>query len=288
MRDHYSIRELCTALGVSPSGYHAWKRRRPGPRAQANERLLEHMRQIHAHRHSRAYGSPRMTAELRARGHRCSRGRVARLMRLEGIRARPRRPYRPRTTQPDHAAAPSPNLLAQQEPPTQPGQQLVSDITYIPTREGWLYLTIILDLYSRAIVGWDVSDSLAAEGVQRALLRACKAGHIRPEALFHSDRGVQYTSRLVRDSLAVPRCRQSMSAKGYCYDNAYAESCFASIKDELLPPEGLFDTQLLARRAIFDYIETFYNRTRLHSSLGYRSPLQFLELYFRNNNPHLN
>ena len=288
MRDQYTISELCTALKVSRSGYHAWKTRKPGPRAQANERLLEKMRQIHAHRHMRAYGSPRMRAELNAQGQSCSRGRIARLMRRAKLHARPRRPYRPRTTRADNAAAASPNLLAQQAPPTRPHQQIVSDITYIPTRQGWLYLTIVLDLFSRAILGWDLPNSLAAEGVQRALRRALQRQRIAPGVIFHSDRGCQYTSTLVRRTLAGPKWTQSMSAKGNCYDNAYAESCFASIKDELLPQGGVFDTQLQARRAIFDYIETFYNRRRRHSSLGYRSPHQFLELYFQSQLNHTN
>lgn len=288
MRDDYSICELCNALGVSRSGYHAWKARAPSKREQDNQRRLAAIREIHAHRHTRAYGAPRMVIELKGRGLPCTRKRAARLMRQEGIRARPRRPYRPKTTQSDHAASPSPNLLAKAPKPEAPGEQLVSDITYIPTAEGWLYLVIVMDLFSRAILGWDLSASLAAEGVQRAIERAQRGPYARPRAIFHSDRGCQYTSRLVRRGLVPPKWRQSMSAKGYCYDNAFAESCFASLKHEMLPESGRFESHRQARRVIFDYLETFYNRRRLHSSLGYRSPFRFLELYFQKQNHHLN
>lgn len=288
MRAEYSITELCEALEVSRSGYHRWRGAKPGPRAKGNAVLLEEIREIHRHRHMRAYGSPRMSVELRERGLSCSRGRVARLMRSEGLRARPRRPYRPKTTQPDHGACPSPNLLAQEPPASAPGRQLVSDLTYIPTDEGYLYLVVVMDLFSRAIVGWDLSASMAAQGVQRAFERARARGAIRPGAIFHSDRGSQYSSALVRKALAAPGCRQSMSAKGYCYDNAFAESCFASLKNEMFPDSGRFCSHDHARRAIFDYLETFYNRRRRHSSLGQRSPLQFLELYFQKQYQQLN
>jgi putative transposase len=153
MRENYSITELCEALGVTRSGYHAAAIRPVSRREEENCKLLDAMNLIHHHRHTHSYGSPRMTHELHANGHVCSENRVAALMRREGIRARPRRPFRPKTTRPDHAAHPSPNLLAQAGPPTAPGTQLVSDITYIPTREGWLYLVIVLDLFSRSILG---------------------------------------------------------------------------------------------------------------------------------------
>jgi len=209
-------------------------------------------------------------------------------MREEGIQARPRRPFRPKTTQHDQAACASPNLLAHSEPPSAPGQQLVSDITYIRTAEGWLYLVIVLDLYSRAILGWDLSTSLDADGVSRAVGKAVQSGYVHPEAIFHSDRGCQYTSEAVRKVLAGPGLRQSMGARGYCYDNAFAESCFASIKAEALPDSGMFCSHQKARTAIFDYLETFYNRRRLHSAIGYLSPTKFLELYFQHQRQYLN
>jgi transposase InsO family protein len=288
MREQFSLSELCHALGVSRSGYLAAQKRPVSSRAKANEHLLNAIQAIHHHRHTRAYGSPRMTRELRARGQKCSENRVARLMHRYGLRARPRRPFRPRTTSQDHAACPSPNLLAQADPPSAPGEQLVSDITYIPTREGWLYLSVVLDLYSRSILGYSLSDSLKSEGVVTAIRRALKTGLVAPGALFHSDRGCQFTSTPVRDLLRKARLRQSMSKKGDCYDNAFAESCFASLKAELLPDGGSFETHLHARHAIFDYLETFYNRSRRHSSLDYLSPNDFLNQFFQKQNLTLN
>ena len=288
MRIEYSISELCEALKISRSGYYVWRHGTGSVRRERNRELKAEIRAIHEHRHTKGYGSPRMTQELSARGFRCSRNRVARLMRDEGIRARPRRPFRPRTTQQDKAAAASPNLLSKSEPPSAPGQQIVSDITYIRTAEGWLYLVIVLDLYSRAIVGWDLSGSLEADGVSRAIKRAIKSGYVQPEAIFHSDRGCQYTSQAVREVLAGPALRQSMSARGYCYDNAFAESCFATIKTEVLPEGGVFSSHHKARTEIFDYLETFYNRRRLHSAIGYLSPAKFLELYFSKQQNYLN
>ena len=287
MRTDYSINELCLALSLSRSGYYASKRGAAGVRAEQNQRLLAEIRCVHADRHLRVYGSPRMTRELHDRGLPCSENRVARLMRQAGIRVRPRRAFRPRTTRRDHAASPSPNHLAAAPDAQRPGEQLVSDITYIPTAEGWLYLTIVLDLFSRAIVGWSLDASLHAHGVVAAVAHALRGKRIHADAIFHSDRGCQYTSGTLRAFLPAG-WQQSMSATGCCYDNAFAESCFASIKAELLADIGSFDSHQHARRAIFDYIESFYNRRRKHSSLGYLSPARFLELYFKKKNHHLN
>lgn len=288
MRDQFSLSELCRALGVSRSGYHAARRPRRPARAQANARLLEQMKTIHAHRHTRCYGSPRMTRELRARGQGCSKNRVARLMRLHGLRARPRRPFRPRTTTPDHGAHPSPNLLAAAAPAAAPGVQLVSDITYIPTAEGWLYLAVVIDLFSRCVLGWKLSESLHSELVTGAIQRALASGLVEKDAIFHSDRGCQYSAALTRDLLQRAGLRQSMSATGYCYDNAFAESAFASIKAELLADGEPFVSRRAATTAIFDYFECFYNRRRLHSALEYRSPDDFLNHYFHTLQPSLN
>lgn len=288
MRKNYKITELCEALEISPSGYHAARKRPESPRTIENTHLLKTMTAIHEHRHTRAYGSPRMTAQLRALGHSASENRIARLMRRNGLKARPRRPYRPRTTRPDHAAHPSPNLLRHADPPLAPGTHLVSDITYIPTQEGWLYLAVVIDLFSRSILGWKTADTLHADIVTSALNRALKTGLITHRAIFHSDRGSQYTARPTRDLIHKHKLLQSMSAAGYCYDNAFAESAFASIKNELLPPTGTFPSKHAASTAIFDYIETFYNRHRLHSSLDFLSPETFLNRYFQNINPSLN
>jgi transposase InsO family protein len=288
MRHSFSITELCQALGVSRSGYHAAATRIPGRRKAANAQLLVHMNSIHADRHTRCYGSPRMTRQLHALGLGCSENRIARLMHALGLRARPRKPFRPKTTRPDHAAHPSPNLLARAGAPTAPGTHLLSDITYIPTREGWLYLAIVLDLFSRSILGWKLADSLHTDVVTGALRRALVTGIVAPDALFHSDRGCQYTASATRSLLARNGLRQSMSAAGYCYDNAFAESAFASLKSELLDDGSPFPTKAAASTAIFDYLETFYNRRRLHSSLGYQSPTAFLHSYFQTINSSLN
>jgi len=287
MRKTHSVWELCEALGVSRSGYYASKRSTPTSRAIEDQSILKEILTIHAHRHMKAYGSPRMTRELGDRGIACGRHRVARLMRENGICVHRRKAFRPRTTQVDKKARVAPNLLAAAPAPKAPGQQLVSDITYLRTREGWLYLTIIVDLFSRAIISWDLSDSLAADSVGKAISKARKSARLQNECIFHSDRGCQYTSDLVRKQLGES-IHQSMSAKGYCYDNAFAESCFATIKAELLPSSQIFDSKLAARRAVFDYIETFYNRSRKHSALGQISPLQFLQLYTKQQNKHLN
>lgn len=287
MRAIYSISELCEALGVSPSGYYAARCRRWSQRHLSNQELLQSMKAIHAHRHTRCYGSPRMTRELQARGLACSENRVARLMRRHGLRARPRKPFRPRTTRPDHAAHPSPNRLAQVGKPCAPGTQLRSDITYLPTREGWLYLAVVIDGFSRSVLGWKLADSLHTELVSAALRRALDSGLVEKQAIFHSDRGCQYSARSFRQLLERHHLIQSMSAAGCCYDNALAESHFASLKSELLPDGQLFASKQTAATAVFDYLETFYNRTRRHSALGYLSPHAFLNQYFQSQNPTL-
>jgi putative transposase len=288
LRADFPITELCEALDVSASGYHAARTRQPSTRQKANLQLLVSMKTIHAHRHTHCYGSPRMTHELRARGLDCSQNRVARLMRAHGLRAQPRKPYRPKTTRPDHAAHPSPNLLAEAPAATAPGTHLVSDITYIPTQEGWLYLAVVLDLFSRCILGWKLSESLHTEVVTGALGRALATGHIAKGAIFHSDRGCQYTATATRSLLAAHHLRQSMSAAAYCYDNAFAESVFASLKSELLPDGQSFTSKPAAALALFDYLETFYNRSRRHSALNFQSPLDFLNHYFQSQKPSLN
>lgn len=229
-----------------------------------------------------------MTAELRNQGYSASENRVARLMSRFGLQTRPRRPYRPKTTCPDHAAHPSPNLLAKAAPPVSPETHLVSDITYIPTREGWLYLAIVIDLISRAILGWKIDDSLHSEVVTGALQHALKTGCITGGAIFHSDRRCQYAASSTRDLLHKHELLQSMSAAGNCYDNAFAESAFASLKAELPDAEQPFPSKQAARLAIFDYIETFYNRRRRHTSLGSISPFDYLKINFTIRNNPLN
>lgn len=273
MRPRFPITELCAALDCPRSSFYHAKNPVPSARAQANAALLDQIQLLHAHRHTKAYGSPRVTLTLKARGHSCSRPRIARLMRSAGLRARPRRPFRPKTTSADHAAHPSPNLLADRPAPTAPGQVLVSDITYVPTAEGWLYLAVVIDLFSRCVLGWAVADHLKASLVLEALESSRRQlPQAQPPPIFHSDRGCQYTSSTVRTFLRGHGWQQSMSAKGNCYDNAYSESFFASFKNECFPSSGSFQTRLEAHRAIFDYLATFYNNARLHSSLHYKTP----------------
>lgn len=288
MRGSFSVQEMCEAFDVSASGYWASKKRPPSARQIANEKLVGEIKRIHSHRFTRSYGSPRLTRQLRSIGHSCSRNRVARLMRENGLRARPRRPFRPKTTAPDHTAAPSPNLLIKAEVPSRPAQHLLSDITYIRTQEGWLYLAVVMDRFSRMILGWQLSDSLRCEIVLLALDKALTSGLVAKGAIFHSDRGCQYTAAMFRARLSQFGLIQSMSAKGHCYDNAVAESFFASFKNEALPENGQFNSLKAASIAVFDYIETFYNPRRVHTSIGDCSPLNFINNFFQNQNQSFN
>lgn len=286
--ERYTVSELCEALEVSRSGYYAAKQRRPGKRESENQILVEKMKVIHAHRHTRCYGSPRMTRELLEAGLPCSENRVARLMNRHGINASLRAAFRPQTTLRDKDQLPLPNLLKHAEPPTDPGCVYVSDITYVATREGWLYLAIVMDLYSRQIVGWALDEHMKTSLVTEALEIAICSCPPRKEALFHSDQGCQYTSEKMQCRLRELRITQSMSRKGNCYDNAKSESFFATLKREAFPETCCFETKAEARRSIFDYLETFYNRKRRHSSLGNLSPSAFLERHFQTQKYKLN
>jgi len=285
---NYSVGELCDALGVSKSGYYAAEAAPESARAREQRHILEEMENVHSERHTRCYGSPRMATELTERGLPCSENRAARLMRKHGINARQRAAFRPKTTITDPARRPAPNVLKEAAQPSGPGQIYVSDITYVATREGWLYLAVVLDLYSRKVAGWALADHMETPLVTGALDRATSAIPPATAALFHSDRGCQYTSKAMRKRLALLGITQSMSAKGYCYDNAKSESFFATIKREAFPEDCCFDTKSEARRTIFDYLETFYNRRRRHSSLGNISPEEFLKRHFQNQKTDLN
>ena len=270
MKDEHSLAALCAALDVSRPGYYRWKDAEPGVRARADAQLTETIRAVHGE-HRGVYGSPRMLRALRVRGQNHGRKRIARLM--KGLRGKCPRRFVPCTTQSGHAEPIAPNRLAAQPKPTAPNQVWVSDITYVRTAEGWLYVAAILDLYSRRIVGWATGASLAAELVLRALAMALR--HRCPPAglLYHSDRGVQYACGDFRAALAEARLIASMSRKGNCYDNAAMESFWSSFKRESI--DGIYPTRQDGTAAAFDYIETFYNRVRLHSALGYQSPVDF-------------
>ena len=276
--ESYSLSELCEAYSVSRSGYYAAKRERENPsrRKRENAALVEEMKEIHSDQHTKNYGSPRMTAELQQKGYECSENRVARLMSKEGIKAPRKSAFRPKTTIVDSSQEPSANLLAEGEKPSKPGEVIAGDITYVATKEGWLYLAVVIDLYSRAVIGWELAEHMRTSLVTTALARGVLALHGCCAGIFHSDRGSQYTSKETRSMLKTLGLKQSMSAKGYCYDNATVESFFATLKREAFPPGCCFDTKAEARMAIFSYLENFYNRRRRHSSLGNISPAEFL------------
>jgi putative transposase len=271
-RSKFSVRRMTQALGVSASGYYAWRKRLPSQQAQANAALLTRIRLVYA-QSRKTYGSPRVHAELREQGIPCGRHRVARLMRKHAIQPRHKRSHR-RTTQVSAHRPVAQNHLQQRFQVEHPNQVWVSDMTYLQTGEGWLYLAVILDLYSRRVVGWQTSDRLDTELVlqawQMAIGRRCPPSG----GLHHSDQGRQYASALYQQALTAYGWSASMSRSGNCYDNAPMESFFATLKTELVH-HRTFHTRAHARRAIFDYIEGFYNPYRRHSALGYRSPMSF-------------
>lgn len=280
MEKEFPLSLLCCVLEVSRSGYHAWRKREPAPRVQANAKLLLAIRQLHEGP-ERVYGSPRVASELKARGHACSENRVARLMQRHGLRAQVRKRFVPRTTDSDHDQPIAPNRLAESAPPAGPDQVWVSDLTYVPTAQGWLYLALVMDLWSRRIVGWAMADHLRSELVVAALQMAVT--HRRPARglMVHSDRGVQYASFATRQFLAAHGLVSSMSRVGNPYDNAWMESAIGKLKNEVLG-ETLPADHAAAKQQLFAGIECWYNQRRRHSALGYQSPVAF-ETQFMNN-----
>ena len=275
MKNVYSIQALCQNLDVSKSGYYDWQARRqvPGPRAQQNQALAKEIAAIHeGSRHT--YGSPRIVQDLRKKGRRHGRNRVARLMNVAGLCGRQKARYRVQTTDSNHDQPIAPNRLAQAPKATGPNQIWVADITYIQTAEGWLYLAAILDLYSRKIVGWAMSQSIDTFLILKALGMALLHRDPPKDLLFHSDRGVQYASADYRAALDRAGLVPSMSRRGNCYDNAFIESFWSTLKMEMIYRRQ-FDSRRQAELAIFDYIEIFYNRQRAHSALGCLSPVDF-------------
>lgn len=265
---------LCRAIEVSRSGYYAWRRSLESPRRKANRHLLEMIREIHEGSRQ-VYGAPRIHDELKVRGHRCGRHRVARLMRGAGLRARIRRRFRV-TTRSEHPHPTAQNLLAQRFHAERANEAWVADITYIPTREGWLYLAVVIDLYSRRVVGWATSALITRALVIDALHVALGHRRARPGLLHHSDRGSQYASTEYQMLLAKEGFVCSMSGRGNCYDNAVAESFFHTLKTELVHHQR-YETRAVAHASLFEYIEGFYNRRRKHSALGYKSPSDYEE-----------
>ena len=268
----FPVRVLCRVLEVSRAGFYAWQARGPSAHAQADKRLGLEIAAIHAESRQR-YGSPRVHAELRDRGHGTSRKRVARLMRHRGLAGRRRRRFRA-TTDSRHAFPVAPNVLARQFAQKAPDRAWVTDITYIPTGEGWLYLAVILDLCSRFVVGWAMSERITRELTLDALDMALVRRRPLHGLVHHSDRGSQYASGDYQNVLVAEGIVCSMSRRGNCWDNAVAESFFATVKVELVY-DATWQTRADARAALFEYIEIFYNGQRRHSSLGYLSPRDF-------------
>jgi transposase InsO family protein len=271
-RDRWPVRLLCEALDVSPAGYYAWRERPTGARRERREALVVEIRAIHAEVKGR-YGSPRVHAELAARGRDCCVNTVARLMRDNDIAAKTARKFR-RTTDSNHDLPVAENLLDRRFDPEEPNERWVADITYIPTREGWLYLAAVEDLYSRRVVGWSMAEHMGSRLVVDALELAVQRRLPGEGLLAHSDRGGQYAGEHYQRLLAKHGITCSMSRKADCWDNAPMESFFASLKKELVHGAD-FATRAEARAAIVEYIEAFYNTERRHSSLGYVSPAEY-------------
>jgi transposase InsO family protein len=274
-RHTFELAELCAALNVSVSGYRAWKRGgKPSRKRLTDAQLLALIRAIHAELKG-SYGSPRMVRELRGRGFSAGKERVERLMRENGIRARHKRRYKA-TTDSKHALPVADNLLQRNFAPTAPNQVWTSDITYLWTEEGWLYLAIVLDLFNREVIGWSLKPRMTADLVTDALTMAWFRRKPTAGVLHHSDRGSQYASLAFQARLKDYGMVCSMSRKGNCWDNAPTESWFNSFKNERVHGRR-FATRAEARAEAFEYIEVFYNRNRRHSTLGYKSPTQFLQ-----------
>jgi len=268
----FSVKSMCRVLGIKRSGYYAWKKRPLSSRAQENAELLEKIREAFEVCR-KVYGSPRIRHYLVRKGHSCGRHRVARLMRQAHLVAKRAYKRHPQTTKQCPGARIAPNLLNQQFTADGANQKWVGDITYIDTAEGWLYLASIMDLYSRCIVGWSMADSMDTSLAENAWNMAVINRQPGSNLLHHTDRGSQYTSEAYRQLLAIIQCQVSMSRTGNCYDNAAMESFHATLKGECAFEQ--FKTRAEAKTTIFEFIEVWYNRLRLHSTLGYRSPLEF-------------
>jgi putative transposase len=272
-RRRWPVGVICRVLKVSRSGFYRWRRRKPSARQIRRQELLDKIRIAHR-QNQELYGSPRVHRALLIDGQIVSRNTVAKLMREAKIRAKTRRKFVPRTTDSRHAQPVAGNLLARDFDANTPDRKWVADITYIPTQQGWLYLAAVLDCFSRKIVGWAMDDQMPTDLVADAMKMALH--HRRPgrNLIHHSDRGVQYASEDYQRLLARYGIKASMSGRGNCYDNAMMESFWATLKTELIYQEK-YATHEQARQSIFKYIEVFYNRKRLHSSLGYVSPESF-------------
>lgn len=273
-REVWPIAVQCDVLEVSRSGFYAWRKRPASARDKRREELTQQIRKIHQRPHHDTYGAPRVHQELIAQGHACNRKTVAKCMRAAGIQSRTTKKFRVTTTDSNHSHPIAENIVDRDFSPSEKNQTWVADITYIPTKEGWLYLAAVEDLFSRKIVGWSMSERIDSRLVVAALEMAIQRELPGAGLVAHSDRGVQYASEHYQQLLSQQGMRCSMSRKANCWDNAPMESFFATLKKELVHQEQ-YQTRDQARQSLFDYIEVFYNRVRLHSALDYQSPLQF-------------
>lgn len=271
-REIFPVRVMCDVMGISPAGYYAWRGRPESPGKAANRALLTEIQRVHAAHRGRD-GAPRVHVTLCAEGHKASRGRVERLMRHHGIRAITPRRFRVCTTDSRHDWPIAPNRLNQNFAADRPNQVWLADISYVPTAEGWLYLAAVLDLYTRKIVGWAMRGHMRAELTIAALSMAIARQKPPPGLIRHSDRGSQYAAAEYRKVLNAAGMVQSMSRKGNCWDNAPMESCFGTLKTELVH-QACYPTRDAARHDLFASIEGYHNRQRLHSALGYITPEQ--------------
>jgi transposase InsO family protein len=272
----HAVSRMCCLLGISRSGYYAWKRHKPSQREQENQALIEHIRRIHK-LSRKAYGSLRVHQSLKKQGIDCNRKRVARLMRQNDLKGQ--RKYRTvHTTDSRHEYPVAENVLQREFTAEKPNQKWVADITYVPTQEGWLYLSGVLDLYSRKVVGWAMSNLIDTDLVEQALRMALFQRQPGQGLLHHSDRGSQYASHRMQALLADQKIQVSMSRKGNCWDNAVMESFWGTLKNEWVHHQH-YKTRQEAKTDIFAYIEGFYNTVRLHSTLGYLSPTEFEARY---------
>lgn len=263
---------MCRVLGVSPAGYHAWRRRPIAARLISDQQLLGAIQRI-VHCTDGRYGSPRVHQQLRAEGVRVARKRVARLMRQHRLSAQVQ-PRRAHTTDSRHAEPVAENLLGRNFSASAGNQKWTSDITYIATRQGWLYLAVVIDLFSRRVIGWSMSQQIDQPLVEQAIIMASAQKPVSTTVVLHSDRGSQYAALRTREVCRTHRITQSMSRRGNCWDNAPSESFFSTLKRELIRRQ-VYTTAKEARGAIFEYIEVFYNRQRRHSTIGYHSPVDF-------------
>jgi transposase InsO family protein len=275
-RDKVPVTLMCNVLGVSPSGYYAWRERPPSVREMANRTLYKKIEAVY-HENRGVYGSPRIYHELDKQGVACSENRIARLMRLRGLQAKQTKRFKS-TTKRNKAHPAAPNLLKRDFATDRPDQKWLSDITYIPTLEGWLYLAAILDLYTRRIVGWAMSDRMTSDLTIAALKMALLQRQPQAGLIHHSDQGSQYTDQAYQVLLKDYGIRASMNGAGSWYDNAPMESFFGTLKSELVH-HCVYYTRGEAKADVFLYIESFYNRRRLHSALDYLSPEAYEQLF---------